>query len=115
MVVVMPGLSERWQREPEDVGGPILGLEAARPEEVAHGVDAPGDVVEEKNPDEAAPQKPEEPTSERARDREPRRERDREAEGDDEREGRADRAHHGVLDKVARVAASVGVLRTAQE
>ena len=44
------------QRQPEDVRRLVVGVEAAAAEEVADRVDAPGDVVHEEDPHEAAPQ-----------------------------------------------------------
>src|SRR5215210_1011189 len=43
VMVVVPGLAERERREPEHVRGVVLDLEAAGAEEVADGVDRPGD------------------------------------------------------------------------
>ena len=56
VVVVVPGLAERRQRQPEDVGRVVLDVEAPAPEEVADGVDRPRDVVDEEDADQAAPQ-----------------------------------------------------------
>ena len=55
VVVVVPGLAERGQGEPEHVGGAVVGIKAPGAEEVAHGVDAPGDMVDEEDPHQAAP------------------------------------------------------------
>ena len=64
VVVVVPGLAEGRQREPEDVGRVVLDVEAPVPEEVADGVDRPRHVVDEEDAHEAAPQQ----AGERARD-----------------------------------------------
>ncbi len=56
VVVVVPGLAERGKGEPEDVRGPVVHLEAARSQEVADRVDAPGHVVDEEDADQAAPE-----------------------------------------------------------
>ena len=45
VVVVVPRLAERDPGEPPDVARLVLDAEAARAEEVADGVDRPGDVV----------------------------------------------------------------------
>ena len=56
MVVVMPRLAEGDPGEPPDVPRLVLDPEPARADEVAHGVDRPGDVVEQEDPDHAAPE-----------------------------------------------------------
>src|SRR5262245_60491954 len=45
VVVVVPGLAEGREREPPDVGRPIVGREPAGSVEVADRVDRPGHVV----------------------------------------------------------------------
>ncbi len=71
VVVVVPGLAERGEREPEDVGRLVVDLEAARAEEVADRVDAPGDVVDEEDPHQAAPEQAGGGAGQRAGDRKP--------------------------------------------
>jgi hypothetical protein len=56
VVVVMPGLAQRGQGEPGDVGRAIVGVEPSPAEEVAHRVDAPGDVMDEEHPHQATPE-----------------------------------------------------------
>ena len=56
VVVVVPRLAEGDPGEPPDVARLVLDAEAARAEEVADGVDRPGDVVEQEDPDQAAPE-----------------------------------------------------------
>ena len=56
VVVVVPGLAEGGEGEPEDVGRLVLDLEPAGSEEVADGVDAPGDVVDEEDANQPAPE-----------------------------------------------------------
>src|SRR6478609_3039795 len=46
MMVVVPGLTEREERQPPDIPGLVTGLEAAAAEEVAQRVDAVRRVVE---------------------------------------------------------------------
>ena len=56
VVVVVPGLAERGQREPEHVAATeVVGVEAPAPEEVADRVDRERDVVEEEDPHQARP------------------------------------------------------------
>src|SRR3954453_12829530 len=58
VVVVVPRLAEARQREPPDVGGVVLDGEPPAAEEVADRVDRPGDVVQQEDPHQAAPQHP---------------------------------------------------------
>ena len=78
VVVVVPGLAETGQREPEDVRRIVAGLEAACAEEVADRVDAPGDVVDEEDAHEPGPQQRLEAGVQRAAPGEAGEERDRE-------------------------------------
>jgi len=55
VVVVVPGLAHRQGREPEDVAGFVLDVEALAPEEVADGVDRPGDVMEQEDAHQTTP------------------------------------------------------------
>lgn len=55
MVVVMPGLPEREHGKPGDVGRLILDVKSATPEEMADRVHRPGDVVDEEDPHQPAP------------------------------------------------------------
>src|ERR1700722_10135056 len=55
VVVVVPGLPERERRQPPDVGRQVVDVEPAAAEDVADRVDRPGDVVNEEDPDETAP------------------------------------------------------------
>ena len=66
VVVVVPGLAERDPREPPDVARLVLDAEAARADEVADRVDRPRDVVEQEDPDQAAPEQRLQPGAERA-------------------------------------------------
>src|SRR5918995_7312304 len=56
VVVVVPRLPERDPREPPDVARLVLDAEAARADEVADRVHRPRDVVQEEDPDQAAPE-----------------------------------------------------------
>ena len=56
-MIVVPGLPEGRQGQPEDVGGVIVHVESAGADEVADRVDAPGDVVDEEDADQPAPEK----------------------------------------------------------
>ena len=58
VVIVVPGLAERQQRQPGHVRRLVLDVEAAAAEEVAHRVHRPGHVVHEEDPYEAAPDVP---------------------------------------------------------
>src|SRR6185312_17555530 len=91
VVVVVPGLAEARQREPPDVRGPVLDLEAPAPEEVADRVDRPRDVVQGEDPHETAPQQRRQAAGEAARQEPPGGEREREAEPDDAQERAVDR------------------------
>ena len=55
VVVVVPGLAERGQREPDHVRRVVGDREAPAPEEVADGVDRPRHVVQEERAHEPAP------------------------------------------------------------
>ena len=57
-MVVMPGLSEREHGEPADVRRLVLDVKAPASEEVADRVDRPGDVMDEEDPHQAAPDEP---------------------------------------------------------
>ena len=105
VVVVVPGLAERRQREPEHVGRVVLDVEAAAAEEVAHRVDRPGDVVEHEDAHEAAPHQAGERALERAGEEVAEAGREQQADEHDAEEAAADEAHAAVLDEVA------GVLR----
>src|ERR1700722_19066668 len=56
MVQVVPGLSERQDRQPRDVPGLVPYLELLRSEGVADRVDRPGDVVPERDPHQGGPE-----------------------------------------------------------
>src|SRR5580692_8293983 len=56
MVQVVPGLAEGQDRQPGDVPGLVPDLELLLAEGVADGVDRPGDVVQEGDPDQAGPE-----------------------------------------------------------
>src|SRR5262245_57709649 len=97
VVVVVPGLAERGQRQPEDVGRTVVGLKATCAEEMAHGVDAPGDMVDEEDPHQAAPEQAGEGTEQGAGDQEPGQRRYRKREQYEPGEVAADEAHSPVL------------------
>src|SRR5436305_556913 len=104
VVVVVPRLAERRQREPEDVGRVVVGIEPAAAEEVAHRVHAPGDVVDHEDPHEAAPQKRGQAAGDAAAQPEPEGERNRQAEQYEPWESARDAPHASVLEQVAREA-----------
>ena len=79
MVVVVPRLAEGDRGEPGQVARLIAGGERPAPEGMAERVDAEGHVVEEKDPDGAAPQQPGEPARDGAAQRESQAEGDGEA------------------------------------
>ena len=56
MVVVVPGLAEGRDRDQGEVARLVAGLEVAVAEDVAERVDAVGEVVQDEDPDEAAPE-----------------------------------------------------------
>ena len=58
MVVVVPRLTQGRERQPEHVGRPVVGVESAAAKEVAHRIHAPGDVVDEEDPYQPAPEEP---------------------------------------------------------
>src|SRR3954451_22327021 len=109
VVVVVPGLAEGRQREPEDVGRVVLDVEAPAPEEVADGVDRPRHVVDEEDAHEAAPQQAGERAGEAAGDEVAGQRRQREAEDDEPWEGAVDAPHAAILHQVG------GVLALARE
>src|ERR1700750_397261 len=104
----MPGLAQRGEREPEDVGGLIVGVEAALAEEVTHRVDAPGDVVDEEHSHQSAPEVAGDRTDPTAGDRVPERRRDQQADYDQGDEVTGDEAHAVVLVEVTGVFLPVG-------
>ena len=67
VVVVVPALAEREQRQPEHVGRVVVDVEPARAEEVADRVDRPGDVVQREDPHRPAPQRGRQRAGERRR------------------------------------------------
>src|SRR5947209_7166095 len=75
VVVVVPGLAKRSQRQPREVAGLIVGLEALAPEEVTQRVDAERDVVQDEDAYGAAPQQASQPRADRTADRHPKSER----------------------------------------
>src|SRR5919204_293333 len=66
VVVVVPRFAPGRERQPPDVARLVLCLESPASEEVAHRVDRPGDVVEEEDSGEAAPEESLEPGCNRA-------------------------------------------------
>src|SRR5580658_3113974 len=56
VVQVVPGLPERRDGQPRDVARPVPHLELLATEGVADGVDRPGDVVQQRDPDQAGPE-----------------------------------------------------------
>ncbi len=110
VVVVVPRLAERREREPEDVRRLVLDLEAAAPEEVADGVDRPGHVVLQEDADEAAPEQTGQQRLHReAAEHEADERGDREAEQDPPVEAAVDPAHPAVLDELLGVLAALGL------
>src|ERR1700737_4640978 len=103
MVVVVPRLPQRGQRQPEDVRRMVVDVKAAPAEEVADGVDAPGDVVHEEYAHEPAPQQGAEAGGERAgAEREAEQEGHQQAGQRDQREETVDAAHDRIFEEVAR-------------
>jgi hypothetical protein len=81
----------------------VIDVKAAPTEEVADGVDAPGDVVHEEDAHEAAPQQGAEAGGERAgAEREAEQEGKQQAGQRDQREESVDATHHRVFEEVAR-------------
>ncbi len=109
MVVVVPGLSERHQRQPGDVRRLVLDVEAPAPEDVADRVDRPRHVVDEEDPHEAGPQqRPQRRGQREAVQDEARDERDQQAQADERQVVAADPAHHLVLAEIGGVLAKLG-------
>ena len=109
VVVVVPGLAERQQRQPTDVGRLVVRLEAPAAEEVADRVDAEGGVVQEEDAREPAPHQRQEGTGQGSLDRQADQEGDRQA-GDDQRLlQRVDHAQPAVPEQVGAVAAAIGL------
>ena len=109
-MVVVPGLAERRDRQPGDVRGLVLDVEAAGAEEVADRVDRPRDVVDEEDAHEAAPDVAAdgalhgEPVQHVAQDG-----REQQRDQDKPREALADLPHDGVLVEILGVALPVGL------
>ena len=80
MVVVVPGLAEGRDRDQGEVARLVAGLEVALAEDVAERVDAVGEVVQDEDPDQAAPEQAGERGEEGAADDPAERERKQQAE-----------------------------------
>src|SRR5207248_2080435 len=98
------GLAHRDRGQPEHVAGFVRDVEALAAEEMADGVDRPGDVVQEEHADEAAPEQRAQGGAEAASDDPSDGERDREANQDPDAEHAVDQAEPGVADEVRRKA-----------
>ena len=112
MVVVVPRLSERERREPQQVARLVVGVEAAAAEEVAQRVDAVGHVVHHEQAHTAAPEQPGERSGERAADRIAEGERGGQPAERPDEEGAVHEAHDRIVQQVGRVAvpgAALGV------
>ena len=97
------------EREPPDVGRAVVGGEAAAAVEVADRVDRPGDVVDEEDPHQPAPEQPGERAGERAREQPAEREREPERQADERDEAAVEQPHAAVVHQVGRVLAAVGL------
>src|SRR5262245_12861425 len=115
MVVVMPGLAEGRDGEPEDIGRVVVDVKAAGAREVADGVDAPGDVVDEEDPDEATPEQAQGRAGDGAGDQVSGDRGNSQPEGDEPDEVAVDQPHAWVLVKVGRVALPVGAAVLGEE
>jgi hypothetical protein len=108
MVVVVPGLPQRRQRQPEHVARLVVDVEPPRTEEVAHRVHAPRHVVDEEHAHEPAPQQAGRRADQRSGQRPPG-ERGQEQAGEDEPvELAVDEPHAPVLAEIGSVAAPGG-------
>ena len=113
MVVVVPGLAHRRQRQPGEVARLVLGLIGLAAEHVAERVDAVGDVVEDEHPHRAAPEHSGQPAEDLAADPPAEEEGDEEAGHRPEEEAAVDEAAHRVALEVggeAVLAAALGVV-----
>src|SRR4051812_1852934 len=108
VVVVVPGLTERRQGEPEDIGRVVGDLEAASAEEVTDRVDAPGDVMDEEDADQASPEQTSGGAEHSAGEQVSRQRRQREPEQHETDEPTVDQAHAAVLVEVGGVLLPVG-------
>ena len=115
MVVVVPGLAEGEEREPEQVARLVLRAEPAAAEEVAERVDRVGRVMEHEHADRAAPQHPGEAVAQRAAERVAEQERGDQAADDAPQEAAVDRAHDRIGDQVGRVARPAAAVRVQEQ
>src|SRR3954469_20523668 len=115
VVVVVPRLPERGQREPEDVARLVARRVRAAPERVADRVDAVGDVVQGEHPDPAAPQQAGQRGLEAAADEPPEPEGEREPADRPDEERAVDERDHRVAQQVGRVAGARAALVMAKQ
>ena len=115
VVVVVPGLAERGDREPEHVGRLVVRREAPAAEEVADRVDREGHVVDQEDAHEARPEERRNRSGEPTRQRQARRERDRKPERHPEREQPADDPHAAVLEQIGCVLLRLDCRRMVEE
>src|SRR4029077_12038834 len=108
VVVVVPGLAEGGEGEPEDVGRLVLDLEPAGSEEVTDRVDAPGDVVDEEDANQPAPEQAGGGAQQGAGEQVAGQRRDRQTQEDQADEAPVEDAHATVLVEVGGVALPVG-------
>jgi hypothetical protein len=103
VVVVVPGLAEGGQREPEHVARLVRRAEPPATEDVADRVDAERDVMQDEEPHRAAPQQPRQPGADGPADRHAEPERHRETGERSQHERAVDEADRGVGEEVRRV------------
>ena len=111
VMVVVPRLAEREDRQPPQVAGLVAGLEPLAAEEVAERVDAVRRVVKDQHPHGAAPQQPGQGRGERAADQPAEQERHGEPGDHPQQERAADQVDDRVGDQVRRVARLQPALR----
>ena len=115
VVVVVPGLAEGRDRDQRQVARLVGGLEVAVAEDVAERVDAVGEVVEDEDADQAAPEQAGEAGEEGAADHPAEREGEQQADDRPVDEGAVDPADDRVLEQVGREALLVAALGVDEE
>ncbi len=115
VVVVVPGLAEGRDRDQRQVARLVAGLEVAVAEDVAERVDAVGEVVQDEDADQAAPEQAGDRGEQGAADQPAEREGDEEAEDRPVDEGAVDPVDRRILDQVRREALLVAALGVDEE
>ena len=114
MVVVVPGLAPRRDRQPRKIARLVAGVVVVAAEEVTQRVDAERRVVHEEDPGGAAPQQRDQPAADGAGQRHAEPERGGQAEHDPQHERPVDEHDQRVGEQVLGVPALVGHLHVAE-